>query len=214
MSNDRKILIVSMWVAVAALLGFSFASCDGVSSVPDEPASHSTPSVGTDSRRAPSELASDILRWTNEARSAGHTCQAYPGNIPFAQVRAYPREATRLVLDAQLTANAQAHALHVAETVDLGMLLQEHHQTTAAIAAAGGSSENVGSVGPITTTASDGSQTIRPEPEDEVGRRLVNAWLASPGHCHNLMQPQWNRIGIGVALSPGERHYGVQVFGR
>ena len=156
-------------------------------------------------------LVLDVLRSTNEARFAGHSCQAYPAVPQFSIFRAYPA-GSGLAMDARLTANAQAHAEYVAETVDLNTLLLEHHQSMEAIAAAGGMSENIAQIGPIVMTDQNGNQTTRPEPDEDVGSRLVSSWLRSPGHCHNLMQPQWTHVGIGVALSEGGRHYGVQVF--
>lgn len=155
----------------------------------------------------------DTFRHTNLKRTNGVLCQAYDGNIPqFAERRYYKVE--RLHYDQRLAANAQAHAEYVAETLDLGRLQQEHHQTHEALAEVTGAGENIAQIGPITTYQSDGTHSSVPEPDHLVGIRLVRAWIDSPGHCHNMMQSQWTRVGIGVALSPGGRHYGVQVFGR
>lgn len=160
-----------------------------------------------------SQIVDETFRITNSARTNGVLCQAYDGDIPqFAERRYYKVE--RLHYDHRLGMNAQAHAEHIAETLDLGRLEQEHHQTLKALAKATGAGENIAQIGPITTYQSDGTHTSAPEPSHLVGRRLVRAWKQSPGHCHNMMQAQWTRVGIGVALSPGGRHYGVQVFGR
>ncbi len=33
-------------------------------------------------------------------------------------------------------------------------------------------------------------------------RKVVDAWLASPGHCANLMNPQSRELGAGYATDP------------
>ncbi len=41
---------------------------------------------------------------------------------------------------------------------------------------------------------------------------VVSGWLASPGHCANIMDPRFREIGIAFAISPFRRHetYWVQ----
>jgi uncharacterized protein YkwD len=43
----------------------------------------------------------------------------------------------------------------------------------------------------------------------------VAGWLASPGHCANLMNPRFTALGIAYVVDPASRHgtYWVQVFG-
>jgi len=43
---------------------------------------------------------------------------------------------------------------------------------------------------------------------------VVNTWLASPGHCANLMNPRYSHTGVSYAVNPaGEKGiYWVQVF--
>jgi uncharacterized protein YkwD len=41
----------------------------------------------------------------------------------------------------------------------------------------------------------------------------VEGWLASPGHCQNLMKPQYTHLGVGHAENPAGRPLWVQVFG-
>jgi uncharacterized protein YkwD len=49
-----------------------------------------------------------------------------------------------------------------------------------------------------------------PETADEV----VSGWLASPGHCANMMDPRFREIGVGVAKGRKRGHiYWVQEFG-
>jgi uncharacterized protein YkwD len=48
----------------------------------------------------------------------------------------------------------------------------------------------------------------------ESAQEAVAGWLASPGHCENIMDPRFHDIGVGVAV--GRRRgwiYWVQTFG-
>jgi uncharacterized protein YkwD len=38
-------------------------------------------------------------------------------------------------------------------------------------------------------------------------RRVVNAWMASPGHCRNILNPDYREVGTGV-VDRGIRPYG------
>ena len=42
----------------------------------------------------------------------------------------------------------------------------------------------------------------------------MSGWLASPGHCENIMEPRFQHIGVGLATG-GKRGqiYWVQTFG-
>lgn len=42
----------------------------------------------------------------------------------------------------------------------------------------------------------------------------VEAWMQSPGHRRNLLDPRFTELGSGVALDATGRPYYVQVFGR
>lgn len=42
----------------------------------------------------------------------------------------------------------------------------------------------------------------------------VEAWMRSPGHRRNLLDPRYTELGSGVALDATGRPYYVQVFGR
>jgi uncharacterized protein YkwD len=48
---------------------------------------------------------------------------------------------------------------------------------------------------------------------------VVNAWMASPGHCVNIMDPRYTQIGVGYAYEPGDTnvppytHYWTLDFG-
>ena len=47
-----------------------------------------------------------------------------------------------------------------------------------------------------------------------LGRAAVITWMNSPGHRRNLLDPNWQHIGIGVARSGRGRIYLTQNFGR
>jgi uncharacterized protein YkwD len=48
----------------------------------------------------------------------------------------------------------------------------------------------------------------------ESAEEAVAGWLASPGHCENIMDPRFRDIGVGVATGRGRgRIYWVQNFG-
>jgi uncharacterized protein YkwD len=42
----------------------------------------------------------------------------------------------------------------------------------------------------------------------------VEAWMQSPGHRKNLLNPRYTELGTGVAIDATGRPYYVQVFGR
>lgn len=50
---------------------------------------------------------------------------------------------------------------------------------------------------------------------EELAQGLVQGWIDSPGHRHNLLAPEATDIGVGLARSPSSgRYYAVQMFGR
>jgi uncharacterized protein YkwD len=50
---------------------------------------------------------------------------------------------------------------------------------------------------------------------EELAQRLVKGWIDSPGHRHNLLEPQATETGVAIAHSAGsDRYYAVQMFGR
>ena len=50
---------------------------------------------------------------------------------------------------------------------------------------------------------------------EELARGMVQGWIDSPGHRHNLLAPEATDIGVGMARSPSSgRYYAVQMFGR
>jgi uncharacterized protein YkwD len=48
----------------------------------------------------------------------------------------------------------------------------------------------------------------------ETAEEVVAGWLASPGHCSNIMDPRFRELGVGVARGRKRGHiYWVQEFG-
>jgi len=48
----------------------------------------------------------------------------------------------------------------------------------------------------------------------ESAQEVVAGWLASPGHCANIMDSRFQHIGVGIATGHGRGHiYWVQDFG-
>jgi uncharacterized protein YkwD len=50
------------------------------------------------------------------------------------------------------------------------------------------------------------------QPTPEV---VVDSWLQSPGHCHNIRDPNFDRLGVGYHPLPGSKygHFWAQNFG-
>lgn len=46
------------------------------------------------------------------------------------------------------------------------------------------------------------------------GRAVVRAWLASPGHRANLLNPVYRQLGMAARKGDDDQWYAVQVFGR
>lgn len=47
----------------------------------------------------------------------------------------------------------------------------------------------------------------------ESAEKVVAGWLASPGHCENIMDPRFQHIGVALAVGKGQRkNYWAQVF--
>jgi uncharacterized protein YkwD len=46
------------------------------------------------------------------------------------------------------------------------------------------------------------------------GRRVVRAWMSSPGHRANILEPRYRLLGLAMRRSDNGTPYAVQVFGR
>jgi uncharacterized protein YkwD len=130
-----------------------------------------------------------ILQLTNQARSHERRC----GSKQFPAVQP-------LALEKRLTTAAREHARDMAKHSML-----EHTGTDGSTPATRATragyawrvvGENIAS-GPTT-------------PEE-----VMEGWLASPGHCENLMSPRFNEMGIAYVVDPQSDSgvYWSQVFG-
>jgi len=148
------------------------------------------PSLSNPAPTSMNAQESEVFTRTNAARAVGRTCGSYgffPAVAPVAS-------------NASLTSAGRAHA------VDMGVNNYFSHtsldgsapwdRTAAAGYTGGGIGENIAA----------GYQT----PAD-----VVQGWIDSPGHCRNLMGPNWKHLGVGYSYVTAStyRHYWVQDFG-
>jgi uncharacterized protein YkwD len=47
---------------------------------------------------------------------------------------------------------------------------------------------------------------------DEIATSTVQGWMSSPGHRQNILQHEYGKTGIGVAIADDEKVYITQVF--
>jgi uncharacterized protein YkwD len=129
-----------------------------------------------------------VLDLVNEARSQGRRC----GRRKFDAT-------TRLTRDPALEHAARNHAEDMATHSLLGHEGSDKSVPARRATRAGYSwasvAENVA-----------GGQTTAGE--------VVKVWLASPGHCRNLMNPRYSETGVARAVDKDSQHvvYWVQVF--
>lgn len=137
-----------------------------------------------------SDFENEVLTLVNEVRATGYDCDSEGEFGP----------APPLVMQPQLRCAARLHAVYMAETNDFA------HTTLDGV--------NVGDrivdtgYQPWLWGENIASGQSRP-------RNAVSDWLISDGHCRNLMDPEFEEIGIGVArgvLDGDEVLYWVQDF--
>lgn len=136
------------------------------------------------------EVAERVLQLTNKARSQARRC----GSEQFAA-------APPLTLSPSLSAAAREHARDMARHSMLShqgsdgstpaLRISREHYAWRAVA------ENVAS-GPTSA------------------QEVVDGWVASPGHCENLMSPRYTQMGIAYTVDPKSEGgvYWAQEFGR
>jgi uncharacterized protein YkwD len=138
----------------------------------------------------PDATEQEVATLVNQARASGATC----GSTRFAPV-------PPLAVDVRLTEAAQLHAQDLAERGVLSHTGADGSSPATRIARAGYAwstwGENVAGWYPT-------------------ARDVVAAWLASPGHCANLMSPGYQHLGVGHEYDPSapHGHYWVQDFAR
>lgn len=137
---------------------------------------------GVAQQRPPTALEQSMLAQVNAARSSARVC----GDTAFAATGP-------LRLEGRLSAAAQAH------------------------------SEDMRAMGTLSHVGSDGSSVVeRAERQGyqwsklaenvawgyEAVEEVVAGWLSSPGHCRNIMNPDYEELGVGLAGT-----FWTQVFG-
>jgi len=140
------------------------------------------------SRVSSADVRARVVELVNAARSKGRKC----GSERFAS--AAPLGASR-----QLNDSAAAHARDMARKDYFDHRGSDGSQPRDRVLRTGYqpriSGENI---------------ALGPESAEEV----VAGWLASPGHCANIMDARFRDIGIGVATARGRgKIYWVQNFG-
>ncbi len=133
-------------------------------------------------------VAARVLDLLNQARSQGRRCgsETFPPTAPLAAA-------------APLEAAAQAHARDMARQDYFAHRSKDGRQPRDRIRAAG-----------YAARLSGENIAFGPESAEEV----ASGWLASPGHCANIMDARFRHTGLGVASGRKAGHiYWVQTFG-
>jgi len=135
-------------------------------------------------------MEDQVLTLVNQRRAAGATC----GGTPYPAVGP-------LTMDANLRAAARGHSQDMATQNFFSHTSLDGRTFDTRIRNAGYSGafplgENI--AGGQTTAAS-----------------VVDGWMASTGHCTNIMSGSFRSIGVGYAFGSGStyRHYWTQDFG-
>jgi len=133
--------------------------------------------------------AQDVLRLTNELRARGGIC----GNQRFGPTGP-------LQWDDRLATSAMRHAQDMANKGYFEHISPSGLRPEQRIQQAGWT------IYPIGENIAAGQDT----PQE-----VVDSWIKSPGHCVNLLKPQYHHIGIAYYYAPNSqyKHYWVQNFG-
>jgi uncharacterized protein YkwD len=130
-----------------------------------------------------------LLEMVNTARAQQHQC----GTQSFAAT-------TPLAWNATLASAADAHSRDMANNNYFDHKDRDDHTPGDRAELAGYSGQEVGE------NIAAGQDT---------GRKVLDGWLASPGHCANLMNPQFRELGAAYAVDPksGAGIYWTAMFG-
>jgi uncharacterized protein YkwD len=124
-----------------------------------------------------------LVALVNEVRGRSRTCgtQTYAAAGPLA-------------VDGRLSVAAQAHSDDMAARDYFAHASPEGDTSAQRVSARGYNWSYVGenlAAGQVTAT------------------QVVNDWLASPGHCENLMRGQYTHFGVGYAPGGSGNQYGT-----
>jgi uncharacterized protein YkwD len=137
----------------------------------------------------PLAVRREVLALTNAARAQSRAC----GDRHFDAV-------APLQADVRLDEAARLHALDMANRGYFSHRGADGRQPADRIAAAGYRWRSAG----------ENIAAGQPRAQD-----AVQGWIRSPGHCANLMSPNFRAMGIGFAVNPDSPSgiYWVQTFG-
>lgn len=136
----------------------------------------------------PAQVAQRVVELVNKARSEGRRCgrESFPPTAPLAAA-------------APLEAAAAAHARDMAARDYFAHRGADGSEPRDRVSRAGYASRLTG-------------ENIASGPES--AEEVVAGWLASPGHCANIMDARFRHIGVGLAAGRKDgRLYWVQTFG-
>jgi uncharacterized protein YkwD len=148
----------------------------------------STTATHAAATREPAQVAQRVVELVNKARSEGRRCgrDSFPPTAPLA---AAP----------PLDAAAVAHARDMAARDYFAHRGADGSEPRDRVSRAGYASRLTG-------------ENIASGPES--AEEVVAGWLASPGHCANIMDARFRHIGVGFAAGRKDgRLYWVQTFG-
>ncbi len=157
--------------------------------VNDAPVGTSGSTETGSARLATTQQQQEVLTYLNQARSKACQCgtKLYPATTPLA-------------LNTKLNAASDKHALDMATYNYFSHTGRDGSQPWDRMTREGYIWRNAGeniAAGYATT------------------RAVVDGWLRSPGHCANIMNPNFKEVGVGYAYgaSTPYKHYWVNNFG-
>lgn len=182
------------WAAASALVGLSLSAWPGCVIVEEndddknDVGGGQTPAPGsTDPRRVPEGVVGEVFNLVNEARATARSC----GDQSFA--------ATGPLRWSDLLARAaQAHSADMAAQNYFSHDSLDGRDMVARVAAQGYSYSALGE------NIAAGQRT----PD-----AVMAGWLDSPGHCQNIMNPNFRELGVGLAQGGSYGIYWTQNFG-
>lgn len=175
-------------VAATALLGPPPA---GASATAGQLAASATVTASATGSPGKSKREAAVLRRTNKARSSARMCGT-------TRMKAAPA----LKWNRKLARSAHGHSADMAERDYFSHNSPEGATPFQRIRATGyvyrAAGENIAAGGSFVTA-----------------KAVVRAWLDSPGHCRNLMNPTYRHLGVARSKGPGKWGiYWTQNFGR
>ena len=137
-----------------------------------------------------SQVSEEVLQLVNQARVKARRC----GTQDFAAV-------PPLVLNDKLGAAAATQANDMAALGVLSHRGSDESNAVERVERSGYSWQTVG-------------ENVAAGPE--TAREAVDGWLSSPGHCANIMNPDFTEMGVAYAINPKQKIgiYWAQVFAR